>query len=146
MGPRAIGFGGKRAARGRPQLVAPRLLDVRCLVRVYERGVRAELAEEGHLAEEQDAPAEAQADDLPVPGASWLQDAERAHPRHCPANRRGREAGLNGDVGDAQRERRLARTLHHRKHGKHAQLPVRQVFDGEGEALREYGEEGRAET
>ena len=126
--------------------MAPHPLDDRRLVRVRERRVRAELAEEQRAAEEQDSPAETQADDLPVPGSARSQHSERAHSRYRPADRRGREAGTGGDVGHAQRERRLARTLHHREHGEHAELPVGQVIDGEGEALWEHSEERRAET
>ncbi len=35
--------------------------------------------------------------------------------------------------------------LHHGDKRKHAQLAMRQMLDGEGEALREDGQEGRAE-
>jgi hypothetical protein len=97
------------------------------------------------VAVEENAPADPQSRYLAVLSAARSQDAERAHPRHGPADRRRRESEPRRDVGDAKRELRVPRLLHEGEEGEHAQLSVRQVFDGEDETLRKDGEEGRTE-
>ena len=97
------------------------------------------------VAVEEDAPADPQSGYLAVLRAARSQDAERAHPRHGPADRRRRESEPRRDIGDAERTGRITELLHQGEKREHAQFPVRQVFDGEDEALRKDGEEARAE-
>jgi hypothetical protein len=144
-GPSAAPRRDKRPACRRQQRAAPHPLDDRRLVRVGERRILPEFAVVERVAVEEDAPADPQSGYLAVLRAARSQDAERAHPRHGPADRRRRESEPRRDVGDAKRTGRIAELLHQGEKREHAQLPVRQVLDGESEALGEDGEERRAE-
>jgi len=144
-GPSAAPRRDKRPACRRQQRAAPHPLDDRRLVRVGERRILSEFAEVEGVAPEQDAPADPQPRRLALPRGSRSQDAERAHPRHGPADRRRRESEPRRDVGNAKRTGRITELLHEGEKREHAQLPVRQMLDGESEALGEDGEEGRAE-
>jgi len=97
------------------------------------------------VAVEEDAPADPQSGYLAVLRAARSQDAERAHPRHGPADRRRRESLPPRDIGDAERTGRITQLLHEGEKREYAQLPMRQMLDGEDEALGEDGEEARAE-